>query len=382
MYSNEFEITAGAIPKIMEKTTDLEAFGPFFVIAASNAPYYVNSKTLDRFQVFRYKGYSFHGVGFCKNKANSEIYRDVIAIAIRKKFGADSEIYRKYAEIQKMVNATGYKHKEDIFKDLALFWKKYHKELHPVLQLTDPTLLMAIEDADTPSDDKYKLEKYMEIMGEAGEYYTGSGGIKQFKDFNNGNNTFGVKNNHVFLQKVGKNGKKIPYRSISLQLDALEIDGYTKAMSGASRNIVFQRQIIDFFKELRDSEVYNQNPEYQRKQFTIIYTELMDKLTEKTSTLNREDYEKAKNTDTLKHLTLLENQLGFNCSYDHMTIKDTKPGYKYEQDVTDEFFQKFLASRGNKSGSQNTAIRSRISKQVFDLAFTDSTNDDEAHKVA
>lgn len=93
-------------------------------------------------------------------------------------------------------------------------------------------------------------------------------------------------------------------------------------MSGASRATVFQNQIIDYFKEVRDNPTFRNNPEYQRKQFTIIYAELMNKLTEKTFPIEEEYYNVGKNTDTLKHFSMLENQLGFDCSYEHMMIKN------------------------------------------------------------
>lgn len=203
MESNEFEIVVGAIPEIFNKDAEHKAFGPFFIIAASNATNYVSPKTLDDFQKMRFTiGSSFHATGFCKNRANSEIYRNAVAIALRNKFGPESAISKEFNRIQKEVESAQYHHKEDIYKDLGKFWSKYHSDLQPIMQLTDPTLFIALENPETPSAEKNYISKYISIFGESGGYYQGSAGIRQFKDFNTSAlNTFSAHNNHVFLQK-------------------------------------------------------------------------------------------------------------------------------------------------------------------------------------
>lgn len=344
------------------------------MLATSNATNYVSPQTLAGFNSFAWQGHSFHAIGFCKNKSNSEVYRKTVAIAIREKFGADSDIYKQYSTIQSLVEKTGYRHNENVFKDLSNFWKKYYKELHPVLQLTDPALIVAMENNSLSTDERMAVEKYLSIFNIPGEKDFMIKGIRSYNAFNNTTyNTYAAENNFIYFQNPNEKN----FRSIALQLDALEFDVHEKSISGASTATVLQNQIINYFAYLRDNETFRKNRDYQKKQFTLVYTELMNKLVQKTMPMDKAEYEAKKNGTKLKHFSMLENQLNFDCSYEHMTKKLTDPKFNYADDVTDEFFDKFLASGGGSANFYTSILRDQIRKQASDLAFTAGDNDEK-----
>lgn len=107
-----------------------------------------------------------------------------------------------------------------------------------------------------------------------------------------------------------------------MQLDTLEIDNVRASMSGASRNTGLYRQIIDYFKMVRDNETFQQNPDYQKEQFKIIYSELIKKLIEKTFPIDKDKFDQGKYS-TLKHFGIIESELGIKLTYDYLNQQNT-----------------------------------------------------------
>lgn len=83
MKSNEFEIALGALEKLQGKSMSPDMMGVAFVWTASNAPNVVHQDTLNKFKNLFYEGNTFHALCFGKNKEGSDLYKNILRIAIR-----------------------------------------------------------------------------------------------------------------------------------------------------------------------------------------------------------------------------------------------------------------------------------------------------------
>lgn len=68
------------------------------------------------------------------------------------------------------------------------------------------------------------------------------------------------------------------YRSVGYWLSAMSIDGVTGALSGDDRETILYPKIMKLFDAVRDGESFRANPSYQKKQFEILYTEVLSKI--------------------------------------------------------------------------------------------------------
>lgn len=192
MDSNEFEISLGAIPKLLDKSSDAEFLGVMFAYTAGGAPDYVHYSTSDKIKNIAYTGVPFHGFLFSKTPQSSELYQNIIKMVLKKRAedklpGAEAML-ASYQKIEKN-RPKKYSHTKDensdpIYKDLWAFWRKNYKVLHPILQGTDPTLQIMSMDKNTSSKDATDIKSYFGALhGETQGYFIEEG-LKKFKDDN------------------------------------------------------------------------------------------------------------------------------------------------------------------------------------------------------
>ena len=321
--SNEFEISAGAFPELLKKSTDADVMGIAFVLAASNAPNYVHTGTLDNIKKQLYTGVPFHGLAFMGSKASADIYKDALRVALEHRArmglpGADAML-SEYKKIAKNLNGDPYKHNEDVYSGLWKFWKAHHKEIHPMMQGVDPVLQLAMTDGSVSPRDRDTASAYLsKFSGEVGKGYFMEKGLKSFKDNVEEYNTIHLESSFLYVQ----HDKHPTCLTLSAQLSAMSFDPLTKELSGKDREQVFRSQIIGFLDKLRNNPTYQNNPELQKKQFEITYKEIMKKLKQKMFPMTREHYEDSMRSKTFEFLTYLE-PYGFDISYDALSKEVT-----------------------------------------------------------
>lgn len=124
------------------------------------------------FNDISYGGVPFHGIALCKTPGDSQLYQDIVQIALQRRVdegmpGAQTML-DDYKKAQKNRPSDKYAHavgnNDPVYKDLYNFWKKYYKTLHPILQGVDPTLQIASLDPNISSATKKRIEEYLEKM--------------------------------------------------------------------------------------------------------------------------------------------------------------------------------------------------------------------------
>ena len=133
MDSNEFEISLGAIPKLLDKSSDAEVLGVMFAYTAGGAPDYVHYSTSDKIKNIAYTGVPFHGFLFAKTPQSSQLYRNIIKMVLKKraeeKLPGAEEMFASYKKIDEENRPAKYSHTKNkdsdpIYKDLWAFWRK------------------------------------------------------------------------------------------------------------------------------------------------------------------------------------------------------------------------------------------------------------------
>ncbi|MBX9809906.1 hypothetical protein K2X92_05950, partial [Candidatus Gracilibacteria bacterium] len=195
-------------------------------------------------------GFTFHAISFCRNPDVSALYKRVVGKIVADKLGATAA--GQFADIQHRVeHQFGHHHhrseKElndynaDIMKDLANFWNKHNKVLHPILQGTSDSYIF--EHSDDPD-----FKRYIDYLNETHDY-RGSGGQGGFnKDYGY---VDGYRKSPSFgFSEIDIGNKKIRVRDIKRQLDWIRIHGQS---AGSIENDldthIFQKSIIPFLKE-------------------------------------------------------------------------------------------------------------------------------------
>lgn len=382
MKSNEFEIAFGAMPVLMDTDTSPEFMGPIFAMAAGNAPNYVHNDTLDKIRKIVFKGIPFHGFTFARHKANSDLYKDVIKIACQKYDEANwTSLLKDYQEACKSpkkwpdYTKSQYVHNEEQYDNLAKFWAKNYKIIHPLLQWVDPTLQTILKDDTVSPQDKDKVRKYLKQMHWTAEYLLQEWWLNKLGSHNSSMWTLRPKSSWHFM--ASREGEE--YRSLSMELSSMTIKEIDKSMSWPDRENIFNGQILEFFKIIRDNPTYNQNPEYQKKQFKISFLELMNKLIEKTFPISEERFNESLASGKLKHFTMLVPLFGKKIiSYNFLNKKDINEWDRFTQDIINEFFNHFVNS--SKKSQKTDFVRSSVNKNVNFTLTWDSANDN-LHKI-
>lgn len=378
--SNEFEISLWAFPKIFDKSTSPENLAPAFVLSASNAPNYVHRETLDKFGNVLYSGVPFHGLYFCKNKQNWDLYKQVVRIAVNQI--GDPQMRAEYQEIEKLRDKNIYAHDEDVYKKLATFWKKYHTKLHPVLQWVNPALQVALSSPDVSVPDKEAIQKYLWKMSWEAIFFA-SRSLLDFKEHTTLMGTFNPNSSFIFAE-VQQNGMKL--HSLKPILSSIALDSQTKAMSWGVREGILRPQVLGFLRYIRDNEFFNrpENKEYQKAQFKLTYMELMDKLIEKAFPMDPTIFQQRLASGWLSYFEMLK-EFGIDISYESLSRKSSKEWFEYKgrryknfKDDGDVMFETFMATRWGRV-LQTKNIQNIISSKVNDTFF--SANDDN-YKVA
>lgn len=382
MKSNEFEIALGAMPVLLDTDTSPEFMGPIFAMAAGNAPNYVHNETLDKIRKIVFKGVPFHGFTFARHKENSDLYKDIIKIACQKYDEANwTSLLKSYQNACRSpkewpdYTKSQYVHNEEQYDELAKFWADNYKVLHPLLQGVNPTLQIALEDNKTSPEDKNKIRKYLEIMHWTAQYLLEEWWLNKLGSHNSSMGTLRPKSSWHFMKS--REGEE--YRSLVMELSSMTIKEIDKSMSWPDRENIFNGQILEFFKIIRDNPTYNQNPEYQKKQFKISFLELMNKLIEKTFPISEERFNESLASGKLKHFTMLVPLFGKKIlSYNFLNKKDIEEWNRFTPEVIDEFYNYFINSSSNSGKTE--FIKNSVSKNVNFTLTWDSANDN-LHKI-
>ena len=114
----------------------------------------------------------FHGLHFCKTKALGDLYKRMVKFAIQQSGSAEmiSAYTKVEATINKNLGSDSYVHREDVYKSLWGFWKKYWKKLHPILQATDPIFQTALSDKNVSQETKADITAYLNALSDTSSY--------------------------------------------------------------------------------------------------------------------------------------------------------------------------------------------------------------------
>lgn len=376
MDSNEFEISLGAIPKLLDKSSDAEFLGVMFAYTAGGAPDYVHYSTSDKIKNIAYTGVPFHGFLFAKTPQSSQLYRNIIKMVLKKraeeKLPGAEEMFASYKKIEDNRPAkyshTKNKDSDPIYKDLWAFWRKNYKVLHPILQGTDPTLQIMSMDENTSSKDVDDIKAYIGAMHGESDAYFAREGLSKFKDDNGYKGTFTPSQSMPYLNS----DDGFQYRSIKMHLSALGFKELTGSMSGADRVDVFQAQILAYLDFIKNNPTFQRNPEYQKTQFMLSIQEIWKKFREKMSPVSREQFEKGINTDSYKPFHMLKAYGLDLTTYDMLN--------KEPNDIDAEIaYQRFILG-GQNTSLQSDLIRKHFSQQVKDT-FTPDADTNARHKL-
>ena len=376
MDSNEFEISLGAIPKLLDKSSDAEVLGVMFAYTAGGAPDYVHYSTSDKIKNIAYTGVPFHGFLFAKTPQSSELYKNIIKMVLKKraeeKLPGAEEMFASYKKIEDNRPAkyshTKNKDSDPIYKDLWAFWRKNYKVLHPILQGTDPTLQIMSMDENTSSKDATDIKSYFGALhGETKDYFIEEG-LKKFKDDNGYKKTFTPSQSMPYLNSPSG----FEYRSLSAPLSALGFKENTGVMDGSDREKVFSNQILAYLDFIKNNPTFQRNPEYQKKQFIISIREIWKKLREKMNPVSREQFEKGIHTDSYKPFHMLK-AYGLDLTTYDMLNKDPN-------DIDAEIaYQRFILG-GQNTSLQSDLIRKQFATRVHDTFMPDKVTN-ERHKL-
>lgn len=225
-------------------------------------------------------------------------------------------MYEEYQKIAKLRDANKYGHNEDVYSGLWNFWKRYYKILHPVLQGTSPVFAMIAQDSrpDRDPNDRNIAMSYLNAFGDETLNTYATELPKSFKkNFEPNYGAYQMENSFpLFVSKTHP-----PFRSIDPLLGAIGYDNLTKAMSSGDRKLVWDMVIIPYLKYLRDDPLYKSNPEFQKKQFEIVYKEIMSKFSDKMNGIEKDRFEGFRKNGSYKHLNSLR-QVGLEPSYEEL----------------------------------------------------------------
>lgn len=113
-------------------------------------------------------GVAFHALPFCKDENNAKIYKATLPILIEKlghsdpKYSGMLDAWKKVQSYSKGNETQTFQ--ENHIKELWLFWKNYHRLIHPILQLSDPYIFTTIQDSHTSIEDASVLRSYVTTL--------------------------------------------------------------------------------------------------------------------------------------------------------------------------------------------------------------------------
>lgn len=89
--------------------------------------------------------------------------------------------------------------------------------------------------------------------------------------------TVGTLNVNSSMMYFGRK-ESLMYRSLSGYLGEISFDGTTGSLSGGDRDNIFFPKVVDFLNVIRDNTSFKNNPNYQRKQFEMSFSEIWGKV--------------------------------------------------------------------------------------------------------
>jgi hypothetical protein len=104
-------------------------------------------------------GVAFHALPFCRNSGMSAVYKDTVNLVVHHSHNPKME--EDWHNVQSFAPHGKYTFNDKYIKALWVFWKNYNDQIHPILQLTDPTIFTLLGDEHTTASEKSILKSYL-----------------------------------------------------------------------------------------------------------------------------------------------------------------------------------------------------------------------------